>query len=205
MIHYGMFTLVHGIFVFELFIKDLVFGSWMVVSTLFLFISHGISMISNYLGKKEYEQMSLMELMFAPYKRIVIMHITIIFTGFLSLITNQNVVALLLLIVLKTLSDFASHLLEHAQKNTYVMKPWAQKITYSIFPNFETVVEKAYREAIDSGKFEQFSKDMDPNTVAYIYKYFSTPKDQRHNLKPPEPLLASAKTPDFQTTSSIKS
>jgi hypothetical protein len=51
--------------------------------------------------------------MFQPYGRVVILHITIIIGGFLSVFLGSPLVALLFLIILKIVIDIATHLREH--------------------------------------------------------------------------------------------
>ena len=52
--------------------------------------------------------------MTAPYKRIFVMHLTIIFGGWLVMLLKTPVQALVLLIALKTYVDFRAHVREHA-------------------------------------------------------------------------------------------
>src|SRR4030095_74478 len=70
-----------------------------------LFLSHGYSFYSNFIKEKESEKASVTMLFWAPYPRIVVMHITIIAGVFLN---APGVV----LVLLKTGVDLASHLLE---------------------------------------------------------------------------------------------
>ena len=52
--------------------------------------------------------------MMPPYGRIILMHVTIIFGGWLVLALGAPVMALVLLIVLKIISDVRAHDKEHA-------------------------------------------------------------------------------------------
>jgi hypothetical protein len=79
-----------------------------------LFISHGVSFFSNFLGRREYERSTITVLMTAPYNRIMVMQLTLIFGGWVILLLNSPVGALVLLIVLKTALDFSAHRKEHA-------------------------------------------------------------------------------------------
>jgi hypothetical protein len=129
-IHYGMFTLVHGFFVFALFggaffgdAPDLdaatvvqTMGAYQIGwAALALLLSHFISFAVNYIGKGEYKQSSLSDLMQQPYGRVVILHVTILLGGFLIGFLGSPVIALLLLIVLKMYIDVQAHLKEHAK------------------------------------------------------------------------------------------
>ncbi len=52
--------------------------------------------------------------MMAPYGRIILMHLTILFGGWLILALGAPILALVLLIVLKIVSDVRAHDKEHA-------------------------------------------------------------------------------------------
>lgn len=125
-VHYGMFTLVHGLFVFVVFgmqnedtlgagsLSDAIRSSQLIWGVLALTASHAISFILNYLGKQEYKRATLNGLMMEPYSRVVILHLTIIFGGMLISILGSPIFALLLLIVLKVGIDIVAHLKQHA-------------------------------------------------------------------------------------------
>ena len=128
--HYGIFTLVHGIFVFVMFggiltdspdfptpaVVAQVFGDFQIGwVALALFISHLVSFIFNYIGKGEYKKVNLNNLMGEPYGRVVILHVTIVLGGFLIAFFGSPVFALILLIVLKTVIDIQAHLREQGE------------------------------------------------------------------------------------------
>jgi|WetSurMetagenome_2_1015567.scaffolds.fasta_scaffold00880_16 hypothetical protein len=130
--HYGLFTLVHGVFVIAFFGGDYlanfpdetalfqaVADLQLIWAFLALLFSHAISFAINYIGKGEYKQANLNELMSQPYTRVVILHITIILGAFLVGFLGSPVFALLVLIVLKTFIDIQAHLREHKK---YVKK-----------------------------------------------------------------------------------
>jgi len=123
-VHYGMFTFVHGIFVVGMFGNH--FGQahgfpnattfWGVVgeyklgwAILGLAVSHGVSFVTNYIGKGEYQRVGLSQLMSQPYGRIMVMHFAILFGGFLVMALHSPTPALLLLVALKTAFDLGSH------------------------------------------------------------------------------------------------
>jgi hypothetical protein len=127
-VHYGLFTFVHGIFVFALFggvfeedftgivsLTQVIWNYQMGWAALALFVSHLVSFAVNYVGKGEYKQTSLNELMGAPYARVVVLHITIVLGGFLIGFLGSPAVALLLLMVLKTFIDVIAHLRQHGK------------------------------------------------------------------------------------------
>jgi len=116
--HFGGFMFGHGIFLLVFFSK---FGNFQSVNlsgifltVLGLFISHGISYYKNYIAGEEYKQYSPKELMGMPYSRIILMHLVIIFSAFLTVIVGSHkVAALLLMIGLKIVFDLKSHIEEH--------------------------------------------------------------------------------------------
>jgi hypothetical protein len=129
-VHYGIFTLVHGIFVFFLFggwidndsislrpsnIANAIGGFQIVWGILALFISHSASFVFNYIGKGEYQKSTLNQLMAEPYTRVVILHLTIIFGAFLMVLLGSPLAGLILLIAIKTFVDILAHLKQHRQ------------------------------------------------------------------------------------------
>jgi hypothetical protein len=129
-IHYGIFTLVHGLFVFFVFggwidndsifpkpstFADAIGGFQIVWGILALFISHSVSFVFNYIGKDEYKKSTLNQLMSEPYTRVVILHLTIIFGAFLMMLLGSPIGGLILLIAIKTLVDILAHLKQHRQ------------------------------------------------------------------------------------------
>ncbi len=126
MVHFGMFCAGHLIFLNATFNTNAVLatafdGGPLTWTALSLLISHTFSMMINFFAKREYEGRQPNEQMFFPYGRIVVMHIVIIFGGFLALILGAPIAALLLLIVLKTGMDIVAHSLEHSGKPMHTM------------------------------------------------------------------------------------
>ncbi len=125
-VHYGMFTFVHGIFVLVLFgpAKDLggfpgpavfaaaVRGAGVGFAVLVIALSHGFSFVHNYLMGGEYRTASPQQLMGQPYARVVVLHIAILAGGFLAQAMGAPTAALLILVVLKTTIDLQAHLRE---------------------------------------------------------------------------------------------
>jgi len=120
-VHYGIFWFVHGIFVltlpafFSLMSDDgmtLDLGP-VVFAALGLAISHGLSFWWNFLHGGEYQRTAAAALMFAPYKRLVALHITIIFGAFAVMFTGAPAAAVAVLVAIKTAIDLGLHLAEH--------------------------------------------------------------------------------------------
>ncbi|MBI5875960.1 MAG: hypothetical protein HZB81_09010 [Deltaproteobacteria bacterium] len=126
--HFGAFMSAHFMFIYYVFIQSghdsgAAAGLSIVLQGVFkpllpalaaLFISHGVSFWTNFLGQKEYAGKKTEQQMMEPYKRIFIMQLTLIFGGWLLLLLNSPLPALLLLIILKTIVDLRAHRKEHA-------------------------------------------------------------------------------------------
>lgn len=138
-VHYGIFWIGHGLFV--LVFLPLITGfadfgltpelpgntvpfmpfqlsvapDWSLVwaAAAGLALSHGTSFVLNYVGRREYRTTSPAALMAAPYGRVVVLHLTIIFGAFVVVAIGSPVGALVVLVALKTLLDVAFHLREH--------------------------------------------------------------------------------------------
>ena len=121
-VHFGMFTYIHGALVLALFgpkgtrpfelletvppaIRANHLG-WAVAS---LMVSHGLSFCWNYLRNGEYQRASLNALMMQPYSRVVVLHLTVLFGGWLVMAIGSPLPALVLLAVIKTAADLRAH------------------------------------------------------------------------------------------------
>lgn len=111
-LHYGLFTLVHGVFVLVLFGPGMRLGRELGLALLALAASHGYSYRRNFIGAGEYTRASFARLFWQPYARIVVMHVTILAGGALAAAMGSPLGALLVLVGLKTLIDLGSHWLE---------------------------------------------------------------------------------------------
>ena len=115
--HYGMFCFGHGIFVFMLldgklggFIQGGPFaliarklpeafasgGKWFALG---IVASHLYSFFHDYLGKGEFRRTSIRTQMSAPYGRIIVLHIAILFGAFVITALGSPIFLLILLIV----------------------------------------------------------------------------------------------------------
>ncbi len=129
--HYGMFCFVHGIFVVVLLggrgggmmkgdplsgagtMTARVFdsgGKWFILA---IIGSHLFSYLFNYIGKGEYRRTSAPALMAAPYGRIVVLHIAILFGAFVITALGSPAFLLLLLIAGKIALDVKLHRRSH--------------------------------------------------------------------------------------------
>jgi hypothetical protein len=87
--------------------------------------SHLWSFAVNYIGRGEYRRTAVPILMFAPYARIVVLHIAILLGGFVAFALGSNFFVLALLIAGKTLLDLSLHLVER-EKNS-MLRPVHQE------------------------------------------------------------------------------
>jgi hypothetical protein len=122
--HYGLFWLVHGLFVVNLvgpFLGSIPSGNllfapstegvWGAVGA--MVISHGSSFVRNYIGHGEYLQATPQQLTSQPYSRVFVLHLTILGGAFLVANLGEPLYGLVLLVVLKTGVDLWAHLREH--------------------------------------------------------------------------------------------
>ncbi|RPH98804.1 MAG: hypothetical protein EHM68_03100 [Lysobacterales bacterium] len=129
--HFGGFMAVHFLFVYTLFVKGPgTFGGepggdlsevWALFGDLWpallaLFLSHGYSFVTNFLGRQEYRRRTVSHQMGEPYGRIVFMHLVLIFGGFLVLLLGSPVPVLIAVIGLKVFLDLRAHIRQHGGK-----------------------------------------------------------------------------------------
>ncbi|MFA6307522.1 MAG: DUF6498-containing protein [Patescibacteria group bacterium] len=133
-VHYSIFMFVHLFFVLQLFQPELASATGQLeafkivfkyleglfISLAFIFLSHGMSFVFNFIKKEEYRNTSLVKQMFAPYKRVVIMHLVVMLAGggFIYANYDQNISAIVFLVILKTIFDLGAHIFEH-RKNIF--------------------------------------------------------------------------------------
>ncbi len=112
-VHYGIFCLVHGVFVFSLLgdgkTGKAVFQGGFLWALLALVLSHGVSFVRGYLLAGDWRGTTAQTQMFAPYPRIVVLHLTILLGAFAVQALGSPVWMLVILVVGKTLLDLALH------------------------------------------------------------------------------------------------
>lgn len=120
--HYGMFCVVHGVFVNELFntadhngdvfalVNALVTAPGLAGATLLLALSHGWSFVAHVVAAPpEARERNLHQIMIRPYGRMVVLHVAILAGGFAVTSLGRPEAALVVLIVLKIAIDLALH------------------------------------------------------------------------------------------------
>lgn len=118
-VHYGIFWVVHGVFVVSL---PLIAGAagaaqatagYVALGALALLASHAVSFVTNFVGRGEYRTTTLDGLFIAPYGRVVVLHLTVLLGGFAALGVGGGAALVALLVVFKTGLDLVFHLREH--------------------------------------------------------------------------------------------
>jgi hypothetical protein len=126
-LHYGLFCLVHGVFIFAIFgreaggfgpfggfdnFKEVFAGEHLWLAAAVLAASHLWSFFVNYLGHGEYRRTIVPLLMAQPYARVVVLHMAILLGAFVAFALGNNIVVLVILIMGKTMLDLSLHLRE---------------------------------------------------------------------------------------------
>ena len=137
LVHYGGFTLIHGVCLLLVFgppsapAKDLatsLAAVWPEVSEMLaarrqalvtmavsLFASHGLSFVVNYLLRGQRRRIHFTALMFRPYRRVIVMHVTVVVGGILVGWFPSYQGPLCVLVALKMGLDVLAHYREHRQ------------------------------------------------------------------------------------------
>ena len=124
----GAFMAIHVLFIYDLFVRGTAeagreTGAVEALTEMFaplwpallaLFLSHGVSFALNFLGRAEHRGMKLAALMASPCKRVVLMQLTLIFGGWITLLLHDARPALALLVALKIAADVHAHRRERA-------------------------------------------------------------------------------------------
>lgn len=114
-VHYGIFMLVHGAFVFQLFGPPDIKILGVAFAVFSLFLSHGVSHLTNFIGKEERKRVTVVQLFSQPYKRMAALHVSIILGGWFIMLLGAPGLTLIPMIVLKTGFDVVAHNQEHAK------------------------------------------------------------------------------------------
>jgi hypothetical protein len=121
--HYGMFTFVHGVFIYALFgsgpfahaqlhgadLQQLYLpflpGHPLFYAAVSILLAHLNSLRANFIGAGEYRSIGIPQLMFRPYGRVALLHVVLLLGGLLAQRTGSNIAALALLVLIKSGSD----------------------------------------------------------------------------------------------------
>lgn len=126
-VHFGGFTYVHGTLLIAFFgpksgmshafelltiVPAAIRDNRLQWGVLSMVASHGFSFVWNYLRNGEYQRASLQQLMAAPYARVIVLHLTVLFGGWVVMLLGSPMGALLVLVALKTAADWRGHTAE---------------------------------------------------------------------------------------------
>lgn len=112
--HFGIFMLVHLAFIFALFgFRIHFFDVRPFVLFVALLVSHGYSYGVNFIGRMEYSGRTIKQQLFAPYGRIVVMHLVVLSGGWLVVLFGEPVGVLVVMVVVKTIVDAVAHVRSH--------------------------------------------------------------------------------------------
>lgn len=125
-VHYGIFMFVHGLTLLGLFsdgnqtlpevLSQVLGHSTALLSIGALVFSHGFSFLKNFIAGSEYatyQKNNALGLISQSYKRIVIMHLSLLFGAIGVQFIGASTVMLVLLVILKIVSDLFAHTKEH--------------------------------------------------------------------------------------------
>lgn len=118
-VHYGLFWVGHGSIVLSQFVAADPSALATVTSGPFLAAivglvgSHGVSFARNFVAGGEYRTATVDDLFYEPYRRVVVLHLTVLFGGALVDGLGDPLVGLLLLVLFKTGFDLYEHLQQH--------------------------------------------------------------------------------------------
>ncbi len=124
-VHYGMFCFGHGTFIVDLFGGELdsipaafqiIMQNGLQLALIALVVSHAFSFLQNYLIRGEFREMSVSDVMFSPYKRIIVLHVFIIFGGIALQTFGVTQIGLIMLAGVKIVADLIAHKIEHKKR-----------------------------------------------------------------------------------------
>lgn len=113
-LHYGIFTTVHGAFIVLLFGPFDMTPFMVFTGVSALILSHAISYFSNFIGSGEYERVNEGVLFMQPYTRVIALHVSIIAGGLFVQFLGAPVLAVGIFIFLKTVVDIWAHTKERS-------------------------------------------------------------------------------------------
>lgn len=138
-VHYGIFMIVHFIFIIVItsindkgqtgpILSNLLTALGAIaIPILILLISHGYSFIYNFILKEEYKNANPHELMGQPYIRVIVMHLVIIFGTIISGLLMKyypnltfQIGLIMLFILLKTIADIIAHIKERRKMEVHM-------------------------------------------------------------------------------------
>ncbi len=148
MFHYGLFWVVHGVFLLTLPLTaqststdfGRVDGGEVLYATVVLLASHVVSFV-HYVGRKEYLHVTANQQMFAVYGRVAILHAAILAGGLVAGRLGSPLGILAMLVGGKIVIDVIFHYNEHRKQHHVPPEPlpqtWAAVDTWGSTPQFD--------------------------------------------------------------------
>ena len=118
-LHYGLFTFIHGTFVAVIFGQPEMSTLSFLVSFAFLVFTHWRAYKTEFVETLEYTKVAPPDLFIYPYPRIFILHLVIIFGAVPVLLLGAPLITLCLLIALKTYIDLRIGRFKLAKLSSY--------------------------------------------------------------------------------------
>lgn len=122
-IHFGTATIAHMFFLRFLFGEQFTFQPNYLVMIIFIFISHGISFVTNYIQPKIYLKTLPMHLMLNDYSRIFVGHLMTIMIGF-TLGYQNSLVLIIIFTLIRTGVDLFSHIYQYSERSYFGLSPF---------------------------------------------------------------------------------
>lgn len=156
-LHYGGFTFAHGMFITAIFDKGELhnFGFPFIFQTIrdhnlewpfiALVASHLISFGWDYLWSGEFRHTNPLDMMSQPYRRVIVMHVSVIVGAMLTLAFHAPEAALVFLVALKTVTDLWGHQKERerlsAEKTSAAAAPTLENLRTA--PTTQNILQAA--------------------------------------------------------------
>ena len=116
LVHYGIFCSVHGAFIISMVgfsqgvsSHDQIFDfitKGILIGAVTMFFSIGWDFYQSYIRNGDYKEWDVAQAMFNPYGHIIVIHIAIILTGFITFMLGTPIILLILLIVGKIMLEY---------------------------------------------------------------------------------------------------
>lgn len=123
-IHFGGATLVHMFILRFVFGKVFTFQPNYLIMIIFMFVSHGISFVTNYIQPKTYLKTFVTYLMFNDYSRIIVGHLMTMLIG-ATLAYKNSLLLIIMFTLLRTIIDLFSHIYQYNERSYYGLSPFA--------------------------------------------------------------------------------
>lgn len=125
-LHYGMFTFAHGVILLDIFAPHSLQAQLKAISmserlffmmqepsiyfmAMVLFVSNGALVLKEYFLTNRFQEIKIVALMFEPYGRIVVLHVTLLLSAYLLQKYHEPLFGLIVLIGVKLIFELIIH------------------------------------------------------------------------------------------------